>query len=181
MSEPADEETGDAARRLTLAEVFPVVYEELRRAARHERYRLRTPDTMMTTALVNEAYLRLIDNPAFGSRGEFLRIAAVAMRRILVDRVRAQLAAKRGAGAEHVELDEVADFVVADEQTTLGVDEALKTLATVDPRLVEIVECRFFAGYSDAETALALGISERSVQRHWVTARAWLREALRQA
>lgn len=155
--------------------LVPVVYEELRSVARRERYRLSSRDTLATTALVHEAYLRLARSPLFESHGQFLRIASIAMRRVLVDRVRSQLAQKRGGDAERVPLDEQeADFVVMDADTVLAVHTALDRLAQLNPRLSDVVECRFFAGYSVVETAEALGLSERSVHRDWATARAWL-------
>jgi RNA polymerase sigma factor (TIGR02999 family) len=157
---------------------MPVVYEELKRLARRERFRLSGGDTLTTTALIHEAYLRLARSPRFASRGDFLRVAAVAMRRILVDRVRAQFAQKRGGGARRVEVDEVADLRVEDGERVLAVHEALQRLGDLNPRLAGLVECRFFAGYSEPETAEALGVSERTVQRDWTLARAWLRKEL---
>ncbi len=162
----------------TVEQLLPVVYQELRSIARRERRRLAGGETLATTALINEAYLRLVRNPAFASRANFLRIASIAMRRILVDRVRAQFAAKRGSGANPLDIDEVQDFIVEDEETVLQVHEALETLSAVNPRLVQIVECRFFAGYSEVQAAEALGLSERTVQRDWAMARAWLKKEL---
>ncbi|HZR34452.1 MAG TPA: ECF-type sigma factor [Nevskia sp.] len=162
----------------TVEQLLPVVYHELRSIARRERRRLAGGETLATTALINEAYLRLVRNPAFASRANFLRIASVAMRRILVDRVRAQFAAKRGSGEGTLDIDEVQDFIVEDEETVLQVHEALETLSAVNPRLVQIVECRFFAGYSEVQAAEALGLSERTVQRDWAMARAWLKKEL---
>ena len=162
----------------TVEQLLPLVYQELRSVARRERRRLGGADTLQTTGLVHELYLRLADNPVFTSRSQFLCISAVAMRRILIDRVRAQLAAKRDGGAR-LDLDEIADFVVEDEETVLRVHETLDQLAGVRPMLAKVVECRFFAGYNDCETAEALGLSERTVQRHWATARAWLERELR--
>jgi RNA polymerase sigma factor (TIGR02999 family) len=156
----------------------PLLYDELRRIARRERVRLFTGGTLATTALVNEAYARLAGDTRFADRGEFLRIASVAIRRILIDRVRAQLAAKRGGGATHVPIDEAGDFVVEDDERVLAVHDALEQLASVNPRLAKVVECRFFAGYDEAQTAEALGTSERTVQRDWATARAWLKKEL---
>lgn len=158
--------------------LLPVVYQELRTIARRERYRLATKDTLATTGLVNEAYLRLARSPEFADRSHFLRIASIAMRRVLVDRVRAQVALKRGGETEIVELDEAQDFVVEDGDTVLAVSDALDRLGKLNPRLAQVVECRFFAGYSEIETAEALGTSERSVQRDWATARAWLKKEL---
>jgi RNA polymerase sigma factor (TIGR02999 family) len=161
----------------TVEQVMPLVYRELRSIARRERFRLGGADTLQTTALVHELYLRLAENVVFTSRGQFLGVAAVAMRRILIDRVRAQLAAKRDGG-ERLDLDEIADFTVEDDETVLRVHETLEQLAAVRPVLAQVVECRFFAGYNDSETAEALGLSPRSVQRHWATARAWLEREL---
>lgn len=173
MSEPRAAGDAEGVERWV-----PLLYEELRRIARRERVRLFTGSTLATTALVNEAYARLAGDARFGSRGEFLRIASVAIRRILIDRVRAQLAAKRGGGAAHVPLDEEHDFIVEDDERVLAVHEALETLATLNPRLAQVVECRFFAGYDERQTAEALGTSERTVQRDWAMARAWLKKEL---
>jgi len=179
--DPADGGGGDGATGLPPASVddlVPVVYRELRVIARRERLRLSGGDTLTTTALIHELYLRFADHAGFASRGDFLRVAAVAMRRILVDRVRTQLAAKRGGGAAHVDVEHAADFVVRDDETVLAVHDALVRLAALNPALAAVVECRFFAGYSEPETAEALGLSERTVQRHWATARAWLKKEL---
>lgn len=165
-------------------ELLPLVYQELRSIARRERRRLSGGETLATTALVNEVYLRLSGRlsgkPRFASRGDFLRIAAVAMRRILVDRVRAQMATKRGGGAGAVPLDDdiadVADFGVEDGQMVADVHDALGRLGALNPRLVQVVECRFFAGYSEQQTAEALDSSLRTVQRDWALARAWLKK-----
>lgn len=166
-------------------ELLPLVYQELRGIARRERRRLSGGETLATTALVNEAYVRLSANPPFASRGDFLRIAATAMRRILVDRVRAQMAAKRGGGVAAVALEDVADvanaadFRVEDAQMVADVHEALERLGAMNPKLVQVVECRFFAGYSETETAEALDLSLRTVQRDWALARAWLKKEVR--
>lgn len=158
---------------------MPVLYDELRRIARRERVRMFAGGTLATTALVNEAYARLAGEARFTSRVQFLRVACVAMRRILIDRVRAQLAAKRGGGATHVPIEEALDFVVENPEHVLAVHESLERLAAENPRLAQVVECRFFAGYDEAQTAEALGTSERTVQRDWATARAWLKKELR--
>lgn len=158
---------------------IPLVYDELRRIARRERVRMFAGGTMATTALVNEAYARLAGEAQFTSRGHFLGIACIAMRRILIDRVRAQLAAKRGGGVAHVPIEEAADFVVEEPEHVLLVHEALERLAAENPRLARVVECRFFAGYDEAQTAETLNTSERTVQRDWATARAWLKKELR--
>jgi len=159
-------------------QLLPLVYQELRSIARRERSRLSGGETLMTTALIHETYLSLANNPAFATRGDFLRIAAVAIRRILVHRVRKKIAIKRGGGVANLDIDEVADFEVEDPRTALEVHEALDALAQLDPRMVQIVECRFFAGYNESETAEALGISERTVQREWALARTWLKKEM---
>jgi RNA polymerase sigma factor (TIGR02999 family) len=158
--------------------LLPLLYQELKTIARRERLRLSGGETLATTALLHEAYARLAPATGFPSRGQFLASASITMRRILIDRVRAQLAAKRGGGAERVDLDGAADFIVEDEVTVLGVHDALERLHAVNPRLVRVVECRFFAGYNEIETGEALGISERTVQRDWATARAWLKKEM---
>jgi RNA polymerase sigma factor (TIGR02999 family) len=158
--------------------LMPAVYEELKRAARHTRRRLSAPKTLSTTALVHETYLKLAHNKSFQSKSHFLRVAAVAMRRAVIDSIRAATTTKRGGGVDELTLDEDSDFVVEDAQTVMRVHDSLESLKTVNPRLVSIVECLFFAGYSEAETAEALGISERTVRRDWVIARAWLKKEL---
>jgi RNA polymerase sigma factor (TIGR02999 family) len=173
-----DPQGSGAVDRADTDRLIPQVYQQLKAIARRERVRLSGGETLATTALIHETWLRLAEANGFESRAHFLRTAAIAMRQILIDRVRAQLAAKRGAGAEKVALEEIPDFVVEDEGTVLAVHDALERLAAVNPRLVRIVECRFFAGYSESETGEALGISERTVQRDWAMARAWLRKEM---
>ena len=168
----------DATVLQAVAELVPLLYQELRQSARRERRRLLGGETLATTALVNELYLRLARQPGFSTRGHFLAVAAIAMRRILIERARAQTRQKRGGDLARVPLDEADGVLVADGAHLLAVNEALQALAQRSPRLAEIVECRFFAGYSEPETAEALGISERTVQRDWATARAWLQREL---
>lgn len=170
--------TAPPESRSPAGEWLPVLYQELRGIARRSRLRVRGGETLQTTALVNEAYLSMSGQQRFGSRGEFLRYAAMAMRNILIDRAREQMAAKRGSDARHEPLEEAEDFVVEEDATVLAVHDALDALAGFDPRLAEIVQCRYFGGYDDAQTAEALGISERTVQRDWATARAWLKREL---
>ncbi len=158
--------------------LMPLLYRELRAIARREHRKLPGGETLLTTALIHEAYLRLARNPMFATRGDFLRVAAVTIRRILVDRVRAQLAVKRGSGEQALELDEAADFEVENPKEILQIHDALQALAELNPRLAEVVECKFFAGYSETETAEALGVSERTVQREWALARAWLKREM---
>ena len=157
--------------------VFSAVYEELRRIARRERRRLAHGETLSTTAVVHEAYVRLMrdEELPWESRAHLLGTAAVAMRRLLIDRARERLAAKRGGGATPVELDEArsAEAVQASEEL-LALDEALGRLEGMSPRLAKVVELRFFGGLSEAETGRVLGVDERTVRRDWTKAKAFL-------
>jgi RNA polymerase sigma factor (TIGR02999 family) len=165
----------DAAAATMLAEVL---YADLVRIARRERRRgLSTPATLGTTALVHEAYLKLSRKPAFASEAHFLNTAAVAMRQVLVTHARSRLRHKRGEGAAHEDIDSIDILAESDEQI-IALDDALVALASDSPRLASIVECRYFAGYSEAETALVLGVSERTVQRDGTLAKAVLYDLL---
>ncbi len=175
------ERTRPTEMLMAARDMVPVLYAELRRAAHRERWRFSVGDTLATTALISEAYVRLARSPGFESHGTFLAIAAIAMRRILIDRVRAQLTRKRGGEFDRVALTEADNIEIADDERLFEVNEALQVLAQQSPRLAQIVECRFFAGYSEKETAQALGISERTVQRDWTTARAWLQRKIGQS
>lgn len=163
-----------------LDRLVPLVYDDLRRAARAQLRRLRVGETLDTAGLVHEAYLRLVDRSraTWRDRGHFLAVSALAMRQILIDHARARRRAKRGGDARQVTLDE-ALAVTRHASELLELDQALERLAAVDPRLVKVVECRHFAGFSEEETASALGVSLRTAQRDWLKARAWLREELR--
>jgi RNA polymerase sigma factor (TIGR02999 family) len=193
MNAQGPAETGQSAHDVTglllawragdgtaLDRLFPLVYEELRRIAHGQLGRERSGHTLGTTALVHESYLKLVDQTRvhWEDRAHFFAIASVAMRRILVDYARRHCAAKRG-GAK-VSLDDAA--LVADERadTLVALDEALTRLAEVDERLGRVVECRFFGGLSEEETAQALGVTARTVRRDWVKAKAWLHQALRE-
>jgi RNA polymerase sigma factor (TIGR02999 family) len=165
-----------------LDRLFPLVYDELRRIA-HRQLGLERPDhTLGTTALVHEAYLKLVDQTRaqLADRAHFYAVAARAMRRILVDYARGHRAAKRGAGQPQVSLDEAT--LVADQRadTLVALDEALTRLTDVDARLSRVVECRFFGGLTEEETAEALGVTARTVRRDWVKAKGWLSQALRE-
>jgi RNA polymerase sigma factor (TIGR02999 family) len=166
--------------RESVARLMPVLYADLKRIAHRERLNLFSPNTLTTTSLIHEAYVKLHNQPGFATHGDFLRVAAVTMRHLLIDRVRAQMAAKRGGGAAHVELNEETDIAVEvqDEEIVLAIHEALSRLAGFAPRLAEVVQCRYFAGYTDAETAEALDVTERTVRRDWVAAKAWLAKEL---
>lgn len=158
-----------------------LVYQDLRRIARGQRRRVGAADTLNTTALVHEAYARLVahDGVPPASRGHLLAIAAVAMRQLLVDYARYRTRDKRGAGAVHEPLDEDAESLGRDAGQILELDMALERLAARDARQARVVECRYFAGLSEEETAEALDLSLRTVQREWLKARAWLRHELR--
>ncbi len=162
-------------------ELVPLLYDELHRTARRERRRFSVGDTLATTVLVNEVYMRLATSPGFGNRSHFLAVAAIAMRRILIESIRAQVRIKRGGEFQRVGFEQALDIEIADDEKILAINDALQALAQRSPRLAQIVECRFFAGYSERETAEALDISERTVQRDWATARAWLQRQVEQA
>jgi RNA polymerase sigma-70 factor, ECF subfamily len=155
--------------------LVPIVYEELRRLAHHYMRGERPDHTLQTTALVNEAYMRLagIDGLQWRDRAHFFAMAATLMRRVLVDYARQRARDKRGAGVSVTSLDENA-IAPQPAVDVVALDEALQQLAAVDPRQSRIVELRFFAGLSVEETAEALGISEATVKRDWATARLWL-------
>jgi len=160
----------------------PLVYDELRRIARRELSRERRGHTLSATALVHEVYLRLLQQRALAAvdHGEFLGIAGVTMRRILVDHARARLRQKRG-GRERPEPlgDEDPPLLTPVEvEEVLAIDEALDRLARLDERARRIVECRIFGGLTLEETARALELSAKTVQRTWTTARAWLRKEI---
>jgi RNA polymerase sigma factor (TIGR02999 family) len=159
-----------------LEKLMPLVYEELRRLAHNYMRREHPGHTLQTTALVNEAYFRLVDQKRmrWQNRAHFFAISAQLMRRILVDHARSHQYAKRGGGAHKVSLDEGA--VVAQEQVAdlIALDDALRSLAAIDERKSSIVELRFFGGLNIEETAEALKISPRTVMREWSMAKAWL-------
>ncbi|MDZ5648298.1 ECF-type sigma factor [Nitrospirillum sp. BR 11828] len=159
--------------------LLPLFYEDLHRLARRERRRLPS-DTLQTTALIHEAYLRLRGTAGFNDHSHFLRASALAMRHVLVNRARDRLAGKRGGGAAVLPLEEemLPEGALQSDSRILEVNEALGQLATLNLRLARVVECRFFAGYSEAETAQALGVTDRTVRRDWTKARAWLLHAL---
>lgn len=165
----------EALDRLT-----PLVYEELRRQATRYLRRERPGHTLQTTALIHEAYLRLVDaqDVEWQNRAHFFAIAANLMRRVLVDHARRRGADKRGGSQIRVPLDEAA--AVADETDIdlLAIDEALNRLAAIDEQQARVVELRFFSGLSVEETAAALGVSTTTVKRDWRVARAWLRREI---
>jgi RNA polymerase sigma factor (TIGR02999 family) len=166
--------------RTALDRLFPVVYDELRRVAhRHLRHE-RTGHTLGTTALVHEVYLRLATERGvpFTDKAHFFALAARAMRHVLVDCARRYRGARRGGGEQHLMLEEASAVAVTRADEMLELDEALHRLADLDPRLAQIVECRFFGGLSEEETADAVGVTARTVRRDWTKARGWLSREL---
>ena len=162
--------------RAALDSLLPLVYDELRRIARYYLQRERSGHTLQSTALVNEAYVRMVaqDFLEWQNRAHFFAVAAQLMRQILVDHARSHLAAKRGGEIFKVSLDEAAEQSSTPDVEILALDEALKELATIDQQQCRVVELKFFAGLSSEDTAEVLGISASTVKRDWVTARAWL-------
>jgi RNA polymerase sigma factor (TIGR02999 family) len=161
-------------------EIIPIVYEHLRVIARRQLAMREGGRTLSTTGLVHEAYLKLVDrsSAAWKDRAHFFALASVAMRHVLVDRAKARFAQKRGRAPQRVTLDD--DAIVGDDQAelVLEINDAIDRLAAVEPRLARVVECRFFGGLTEDETALALDINARTVQRDWLKARMLLRRAL---
>jgi RNA polymerase sigma factor (TIGR02999 family) len=158
-------------------DAFPVVYQQLRRLAHRALRAEADGHTLDTTALVHEAYLRLAGQREvrWHDRGHFLALASMAMRRILVDHARRHRTTKRGAGLRPVTLDRLDGVPVeARAEVFLALDEALARLAALDPRQARVIECRFFGGLTEDETADALGVSPRTVKRDWAKARSWL-------
>ena len=166
-------------RRDALDRLLPLVHDELHRIAAGYMRRERADHTLQPTALVNEAYLRLVDqrDVEWRDRAHFLGVAAQLMRMILVDHARARRAAKR-AGGERVPLDETVLVGGERDVDLLALDEALERLAALDPRLGRVVELRYFGGLTTREAAEVLGISTATVEREWATARGWLRREL---
>ena len=167
---------GSQGDEAALNQLFPLVYEELRRLARSCLGRERPDHTLQPTALVHEAYLRLIDqrNVDWRNQAQFFGVAAQMMRRILVNHAHSRHAAKRGGRAPRISLDEAVGFFEERDLNMVALDEALTDLAAIDPRQSRIVELRFFGGLSIEETAEVLEISPATVKREWSTAKAWL-------
>lgn len=166
----------DAASKLT-----PVVYNELRRLARHQMRRERADHTLQATALVHEAYIKLVHQRSanWQNRAHFFGVAAQVMRRILIDHARGHLREKRGGDQQVVPLDEAIVFSPEKSDYLVKVDDALDRLAKLDPRQSKIVELRFFGGLTVEETAEILNISTKTVKREWSVAKAWLHGELK--
>lgn len=163
-----------------LEKLVPLIYSELRQIAHKCLYRERPGHTLQTTALVHEAYLKLIDqrDTRWQNRAHFFAIAAQAMRRILVDNARRHTAAKRGGVAENLPLDEAANLSLDPDPILLPLNEALNELAEIDPQQSQIVELRYFGGLTIEETAEVMKLSKDKVKGDWAMARAWLRQEL---
>jgi RNA polymerase sigma factor (TIGR02999 family) len=159
-----------------LDRVIPLVYQELRRLAHRQMRRERTGDTFQTTALINEAYLRLVDYARVRprDRAHFFAIAAQAMRRILIERARSRRSTKRGSGAQKVSLEEIANVSNERAADLVALDEALTKLAVIDSRKAQIVELKYFGGMTIEEAAEVLGVSTPTVERDWKMAKIWL-------
>jgi RNA polymerase sigma factor (TIGR02999 family) len=171
-----------AGRPQAASELLPVVYSELRKLAASQMARLRPSETLQPTALVHEAYLKLVGDadPGWNGRGHFFGAAAQAMREIIIDYLRRKSADKRGGGQANEELD-AAISVCADDldvDDVLAVDAALRRLEAEHPRRAQVVVMRYFGGLSENEIATALGVTTRTVEREWRFARAYLHEAL---
>lgn len=176
-----------AGHQSALDRLIPKVYDQLRRIARHRVKRERAGMTLQTTALINEAYVRLVDagNVVWQDRAHFFAVASRVMRRILIDAARERDADKRGGQAQRdyrssdPNFDQVPDLSPNRDRELIGIHEALEVLETVDPRKVRVVELRFFAGLSVEETAEVLKVSPQTVMRDWKLAKAWLSRELR--
>jgi RNA polymerase sigma-70 factor, ECF subfamily len=157
-------------------ELFQVVYGELRKLASHALRSEKSGHTLQPTALVHEAYLRLLGSKslAWNDRGHFFTAASRTMRRVLIDHARRHLAEKGGGGFRRLDLDERLQYVEEDSPAVVLLHDCLESLAARDPRQATIVELRFFGGLTEEEIALVLDVSSRTVKRDWVTARAWL-------
>ena len=157
-------------------ELLPLVYDELRRLARAHMGHERANHTLQPTALVHEAYLRLVGDTGarWDSRGHFFAAAAEAMRRILINRARDKKRLKRGGDRKRIDLDQIESALQTDDVQLIALDEALAKLATEDATAAQIVKLRFFAGLNMRETAEMLGLAQRTAERQWAYARAWL-------
>lgn len=178
-----------AGNQTAFDELLPLVYDELHRLAERQRHRWEGDETLNTTALVHEAYLKLADQsaPEWQNRAHFLSVASTAMRQILIDYAKRKCAAKRGGRRPHVPLHEVEAALRQVEPSTehsdevlVALDDSLRRLDQWNPRQMRIVECRFFGGMSVEDTAEALGVSPATVKRGWGMAQAWLYRDLKQ-
>jgi RNA polymerase sigma factor (TIGR02999 family) len=166
-----------------LEQLFPIVYRRLHEIAHAHLGRDGEGRTVSTTALVHEAYLKLVDaeRVEWQDRNHFFSLASRAMRQILIDYARKHQASKRGGEMHRVDLDDVQIAVIDRADTLVALDEALTRLATMSPRLAQVVELKFFGGLTEEEAAQVLGVTDRTVRREWTKARGWLQKELQQA
>jgi RNA polymerase sigma factor (TIGR02999 family) len=160
------------------AQLLPLVYDELRRLAAAKMARERPDHTLDPTALVHEAYLRLVGDRDYADRRHFFRVAAEAMRQILIDRARQHNRARHGGDRQRVPLSEAGPVVEVEPDELMALDEALERFSVVDPLRAELVKLRYFGGLSEQEAAETLGISRATASRYWTYARAWLINAI---
>jgi RNA polymerase sigma factor (TIGR02999 family) len=164
-------------------ELLPLVYEELRKLAAHKMANEPSGQTLQATALVHEAWLRLVgaqDGQVWQNRGHFFAAAAEAMRRVLVENARRKARLKRGGGQERIELEQLELAETSPDEKVLLIDEALEQLQTNDPQKARVVVLKFFGGLTNQEVAANLGLTERTVERHWAYAKAWLFRKIRE-
>jgi RNA polymerase sigma factor (TIGR02999 family) len=169
------EGNGEAAEQL-----LPLVYEDLRKLAAHRMSRLAPGQTLQPTALVHEAWLRMVnaEQRTWQNQAHFFAAAAEAMRRVLIDNIRRRSRLKRGGGLERIDLEEVQLADRTPDDKLLMISEALERLEAVNPQKARVVVLKFFGGLTDGEAALALGVTERTIERHWAYAKAWLMQAM---
>ncbi len=162
--------------RAVLDELLPLIYDELRRLASGYLRRERSDHTLQATALVHEAYMRMVDQSRvrWQNRAHFFGVAAQMMRRILVDHARRHAAEKRGSGGEKVMLDAISELSVAPDKDMVALDDALTRLAEFDPQQARVVEMKYFGGLTVEEIAEVINVSPATVKREWATAKAWL-------
>lgn len=174
------EDTLDASPEVvqTAEQLLPLLYADLKRAAQRQRRAIHGVDTLQTTAVIHEAYLKLRASPGFSNHVHFLRSAALAMRHVLLNYAREQVTVKRGRGTVSVPIEDEESLGAPTLEQLIEVNDALAKLKVLSPRLAQVVECRFFGGYTDTETATALELTERTVRRDWIKARAWLKQQL---
>jgi RNA polymerase sigma factor (TIGR02999 family) len=173
----------ESGHPLAAGQLLPLVYDELRRLAAQKLAQEKPGQTLDATALVHEAYIRLVDTERaqhWNSRGHFFAAAAEAMRRILLNRARDKKRLKRGGGRQRIDLDSVQVAAEAESDELIALDEALDMLAAEDPLCADFVKLRFYAGLSLGEAAAALGIGRRTADRYWAYARAWLYDRLQE-
>jgi RNA polymerase sigma factor (TIGR02999 family) len=163
-----------------LPRLLPLIYRDLQRLAKRQLGPHRSAQTLDTTSLVHEAYLKLVESEggSWQDRGHFFAVASIAMRQIVIDYARSSRAKKRGGELRAQGLDGVELAIDEQADTLIAIDRAMEGLREIDERLPRVVECRFFAGLTEEETAEALGVSTRTVERDWKRARAWLRQAI---